>query len=121
MAGDAALWQGVGRAIGVRPAGGTGDAAVFDEAVYGGLIDRGAGVFSVFQGPLFLGAFDLAEVVDAGICLGGAARFNEVRDGNGEHQRNHNEGERDADVASDEAGESEAAAGEHAGGLFYPR
>src|SRR5579864_2056017 len=46
----------------------------------------------VLQGPLLFGSVDLAEVVDAGIFLRGAARFDKVGNGNGREHSDWNGG-----------------------------
>jgi hypothetical protein len=80
MAGDAAGRRSINSAVGVAAATWALGSATFDVGVHSGVVSGGASALLILQGPLFLRAVNLAEVVHASILLRGATGFHEVRD-----------------------------------------
>ena len=66
--------------ISIGAASGTQRSAILDVCVDRGRNNRVTSVFLGFQRPLFLRAINLAEVVNAGVLLGGCASFHKVGD-----------------------------------------
>ena len=94
---DRAARVGINVAVGIRAATRATGRATFDIAVHGGLIEGGTGAFLIFESPLFLGTVNFVKVSDAGIALGSAAGFDEIRDGDGSQKANDRHDNHDFD------------------------
>src|ERR1041385_7342085 len=78
MCGDGASWILPNRIVTVSAAGRISRRAAFNVSVDGSFIDSRALRLLAFKRPLFLGAVDLFQVLDAGVSLRGLARLDEI-------------------------------------------
>src|SRR5215472_9385198 len=74
------------------------------------------GILTVLQSPLLFGRVNRAEIINAEVLHSCIARFDEIGDGDGQHQRYQKNGKRNVQVTGNQPGQGQALANQGTAG-----